>query len=145
MPGSPVTTLPELLKEAEGDLEKSASASGSTRFMTPVKSHTPPPAAPPFAPETSLNVERSVTEPREWSKNDWKLLDACFSDERLHVAEVLGLPEDALADVDEVKITDVVDRFVRMVGGDSILEKLGSSWTRYVFKLGSKLSLTVIP
>jgi len=41
----------------------------------------------------------------------------CFTDERLDVAEKLGLGSDKIADVDDVKVEDVVERFVEMMGG----------------------------
>jgi hypothetical protein len=128
---SSIMTLPELLKEAEQDLEKSVSVSGSTGFRTPVKSHAVS-SASYFALETSPNIENLVIKPREWNKNDWRLLDACFTDERLDAGERSGLGENILADVHDVKIDEIADRFIRMLGGNSTLEILGQSWSRYV-------------
>lgn len=131
MRDSPVRTLPELLKEAEGDLEKSVIAPGSTAvFRTPVKTRQFPHVSPLFRQDSSPGPEASVIEPRDWMKSDWKLLDACFTDERLDVAERQGLPEGALAGVQDVNLSDVVDRLVQVIGGDEALELLGSSWTR---------------
>lgn len=129
MPGSPSRTLPELLKEAEVDLGRSGSV--NSRFSTPVRTRQFPHVTPQFVRDSS--IESAVIEPRAWSKSDWKLLDSCFTDERLDVAERQGLPEGELADTSDVDMSDVVERFVEAIGGDSALAILGDSWTRYEF------------
>lgn len=133
MRDTPVRTLPELLKEAEGDLEKSVS--GSPRFRTPIRTQEFPNVSPRFVRDSSPSAEPSIIEPRQWSKSDWKLLDSCFTDERLDAAEREGLPEGMLADISDVSMADVVERFIENIGGESVLEILGSSWARYVFHL----------
>jgi hypothetical protein len=48
---------------------------------------------------------------REWTKEDWKHLDACFTDQRLEVGSRLaGAEQNVLASVDMVSIDDVVDK-----------------------------------
>jgi hypothetical protein len=71
----------------------------------------------------------STTGPREWTKADWKVLDACFTEERLHVGAQRGYGNDQLADVDDVDLEDVVTRFMCTVGGYEAVHKLGSAWT----------------
>ena len=73
------------------------------------------------------------TGPREWGKDDWKILDACFTDERLDAGEKMGMTEGSLADVTDIRLDDVVNRFVEVIGGDAVLVGLGPSWTRLVF------------
>lgn len=131
IPGSPVTTLPALLKEAETSLRIEEQAFHSTplpststaaimRFDTPAR--TPAPLRTP----KSVIVARPVTDgPREWSKADWKLMDSCFTDER-----VLRGGSSGLAPVDEIDLEYVVDRFLFVLGGEKILGQLGPSWTR---------------
>jgi hypothetical protein len=72
------------------------------------------------------------TGPREWGKNDWKILDACFTDERLDAGEKMGMAEGAQADVTDIRLDDVVNRFAEVIGGDAGLAVLGPSWTRLV-------------
>jgi len=72
------------------------------------------------------------TGPREWGKNDWKILDACFTDERLDAAEKMGMAEGSLADVTDIRLDDVMNRFVEVIGGDAVLAALGPSWMRSV-------------
>ena len=67
-----------------------------------------------------------VTQPREWSKSDWKLLDSCFTDERMEMAALMSLPVE-LANVDDIRVENVVSRFIQMVGG--IEESWGRDWT----------------
>jgi len=75
---------------------------------------------------------RETTATREWTKDDWKQLDACFTDERLDVAERLGLGSDKIADVDDVRVEAVVQRFVEMMGGSRVVNGWGSDWDRWV-------------
>ncbi|KAL1744263.1 hypothetical protein HDZ31DRAFT_39057 [Schizophyllum fasciatum] len=73
---------------------------------------------------TSFVTELGGDGEEDWTKDHWKLLDACFTRERIYVA--LGGddswdPSDAnppLADVDEVDLEKVVDRFCTEAGGD---------------------------
>lgn len=61
---------------------------------------------------------------RGWTKNDWKRLDSCFTDERLAVAARLGLDNRSLAHVDDVILEDVVDRFIAYNG------RCNTQWNR---------------
>lgn len=122
--------MPELIREAETELEKSFT--GSERFMTPVRAN-----LSVVSTSHPRHIDPSQlfdpTGPREWGKNDWKILDACFTDERLDVAEKMGMNEGCLADVTDIRLDDVVNRFVEVIGGDGVLANLGPSWMRSVF------------
>ncbi|THH19655.1 hypothetical protein EW146_g1562 [Bondarzewia mesenterica] len=106
---------------------------------TPVKSttaryplRTPSPAASSFgSSETTLHID--MDGPRDWTRNDWKLLDACFTDERLAISARLGKGGDELGDVDLVDLEKVADRFVVLLGGENVVAGLGSAWTRLDF------------
>lgn len=121
--------MPELIREAETELEKSFN--GSQRFTTPIRANL-------FVASSSntqyIDPSRlfDPTGPREWGKNDWKILDACFTDERLDAAEKIGMTEGSLMDVTDIRLDDVVNRFVEVIGGDTVLVTLGPSWTRLV-------------
>ena len=92
IPGSPSTTLPELLKEAE---ESVMLEEDSFHSSLPAASSSVPPKTPTFRARASFphssvastsRTQRTVhvmPGPREWSKDDWKLLDSCYTDERL--------------------------------------------------------------
>ena len=67
---------------------------------------------------------------REWTKADWKLLDSCFTDERFDLGEEQGREPGDLAPVEDVRMEDVVDRFVDLMGGAAKVEGHGPSWTR---------------
>jgi hypothetical protein len=122
--------MPELIREAESELEKSFG--GSHRFCTPTRA-----SISVASTSNSGYVDPTrlfdPTGPREWGKNDWKILDVCFSDERLDAAEKMGMAEGALADITDIRLDDVVSRFVDIVGGDAVLSALGPSWARSVF------------
>ena len=130
-PMSPVA-MPELIREAETELEKSFT--GSERFITPMRTN---------LSRASTSYSRYIDPgrlfdpmgPREWGKNDWKILDACFTDERMDAAERMGMAEGSLADVTDVRLDDVVNRFMEVIGGDAALASLGPSWMRLVFTL----------
>jgi hypothetical protein len=114
VPGSPITTLPDLLQEAELTLNS--------------------PAKLPYTPsvaddDQSSDVDTGSDVARPWTRDDWKQLDACFTDERLVVYARTGQGEDALADVDDVDITNVVARFVDKNGGMEMLSRFGQEWT----------------
>jgi hypothetical protein len=139
IPGSPVMTLPELLLQAEEGLEREEGVAHGT----PVKNsglgfsiHRDPFKTPaPRGASMLSGTRKEREETREWTKDDWKQLDACFTDERLDVAEKLGLGSDKIADVDDVKVEDVVERFVEMMGGSRVVDEWGSDWDRWVFGL----------
>lgn len=121
IPGSPAMTLPELLVQAEEGLENGGVHKKRVQrdpFQTP-------------APKgTSFSFEASESKERAWTKDDWKLLDACFTDQRLDVAERMGLGDDIIADVNDVEIEDVVERFVGIMGGSAVIDECGSAWDR---------------
>jgi len=121
MTGSPTMTLPELLHEIESELDSSASSRlGQPDFRTP--SPTPSSFAQPQAP---LVIDTDG--PREWSRSDWKLLDACFTDARLEVGERWG-SEGVLGDVDAVELEEVVRRFEDIFGGAEVVAGLGPAF-----------------
>ena len=121
--------MPDLIREAETELEKSFT--GSERFTTPMRTN--PSMATSSHPQY-IDPSRlfDATGPREWAKNDWKILDACFTDERLDAAEKMGMAEGSLADVTDIRLDDVVNRFLEVIGGDAVLAVLGPSWMRLV-------------
>ncbi|KAH9958013.1 hypothetical protein BC827DRAFT_1221608 [Russula dissimulans] len=122
MAGSPSMTLPELLHEAESDLD---SPTFSRRPQSAFR--TPSPAPSSFRrPEAPLVVDTDG--PREWTRSDWKLLDACFTDARLEVGARWG-SEGVLGDVDAVELEDVVRRFVDIFG-EEVVATLGSAFER---------------
>ncbi|OCH87065.1 hypothetical protein OBBRIDRAFT_890044 [Obba rivulosa] len=123
VPDGPALTLPELLQEAERDLARN----GSFTAATPVKADPSPPRLAPEPPQAQSFALR-VLGPRDWLKDDWKLLDACFTDERMAVATAQGRTADDLADVDDVSLAHVIERFVEGIGGDANLATL--CWTR---------------
>jgi hypothetical protein len=125
MTGSPSMTLPELLHEAESELDSpTGSRPASPTFRTPS------PAPSVFRrPEAPLVIDTDG--PREWSRSDWKLLDACFTDARLEVGARWG-NEGVLGDVDAVELEDVVRRFEDIFGGEEVVASLGPAFERYV-------------
>ncbi|EMD31960.1 hypothetical protein CERSUDRAFT_99938 [Gelatoporia subvermispora B] len=116
-------TLPELLQEAERDLAHSLSLTAAS----PIKADPSPPReiSPPAQPQSFI---LRVLGPHDWLKDDWKLLDACFTDERMAVASAQGQSGEELADVDNINLEHIVERFVSGIGGDDNLQTLG--WTR---------------
>lgn len=132
IPGSPVTTLPELLEEAEASLilEEDSFHSPYKVAATSVQPKTP--ARDLSTPATRLSISQQVVAnrsgPREWTKADWKLLDSCYTDERL----ALCGGSRVMAPAELVDLHKVVDRFVDFFGGDEVIKTMGSSWTRYV-------------
>ena len=120
MTGSPSMTLPELLYEAESELDSPRGTQPSFR--------TPSPALSSFRqPEAPLVIDTDG--PREWSRSDWKLLDACFTDARLEVGARWG-SEGVLGDVDAVELEDVVYRFEDIFGGEEVVASLGPAFER---------------
>jgi hypothetical protein len=123
MAGSPSMTLPELLHEAESEFDPLPSPKSTHNDF-----RTPSPAPVSFrCSEAPLVIDTDG--PREWSRNDWKLLDACFTDVRLEVGARWG-SEGTLGDVDAVEFGDVVGRFVDVFGGDEVVSGLGPAFER---------------
>ena len=123
MTGSPSMTLPELLHEAQSELDPSTfSRCASPAFRTPS------PAPSTFKqPEAPLVIDTDG--PREWSRSDWKLLDACFTDVRLEIGARWG-GEGVMGDVDAVDLKDVVQRFEDIFGGAEVVASLGPAFER---------------
>lgn len=123
MTGSPSMTLPELLHEAQSELDPSSfSRCASPAFRTPS------PAPSTFKqPEAPLIIDTDG--PREWSRSDWKLLDACFTDVRLEIGSRWG-GEGVMGDVDAVNLEDVVQRFEDIFGGAEVVASLGPAFER---------------
>jgi hypothetical protein len=142
IPGSPAITLPELLQEAELEVRDSPRSlsplvlpARGDPFLTPM--------APRYRVQTATNVpmvdqkkvevyDGDIIGEREWTKEDWKHLDACFTDQRLEVGSRLAGSEQnmLLASVDMVSIDDVVDRFVVSKGGFETITRFGALWSR---------------
>lgn len=142
IPGSPAITLPELLQEAELEVRGSPqslsrrSLLSATRgrgdpFKTPITAKYRVQTTNTWTAYQKAEVDGDISE-RPWTKEDWKYLDACFTDQRLEVGSmVAGAEEDLLAPVDMVSINDVVDKFVDSKGGFEIVTKFGALWSRY--------------
>ncbi|EIN09178.1 hypothetical protein PUNSTDRAFT_143747 [Punctularia strigosozonata HHB-11173 SS5] len=155
IPGSPAMTVPEFVQEAEEELEcgsilgetPSKRPLGSAGLSTPMtwgdrlraakaqQARTPSPARfgvpgsrlqSPAGSDVPWMVNR---EPRAWSKDDWKMLDACFTDARLEAGERAGLPEGGIAEVDDVAIEEVLEIFYEVMGGKEVVMGLGHDWT----------------
>jgi hypothetical protein len=123
MQGSPSMTLPELLHEAESELDFPASLKSEQSSF-----RTPSPAPTSFRrPQAPLVIDTDG--PREWSRSDWKLLDACFTDVRLEVGARWGY-EGVLGDVDAVELEEVVRRFEDIFGGEEAVACLGPAFER---------------
>ncbi|CAK5272870.1 unnamed protein product [Mycena citricolor] len=119
-----------------------ASFGGISKTKSPIKTPKPQvigenvyfPGSPRPVTTTQLLEEaekslRTPTKParlaREWTKHEWKMLDACFTDERIDMAEKMGMtlrhdetPERAvlMASADAVDLDAVVNRFVQVEG-----------------------------
>ncbi|TBU24311.1 hypothetical protein BD311DRAFT_766713 [Dichomitus squalens] len=143
IPGSPMMTVPELLQQAEQTVEQrersmfhtpsrdasfiSAGESASFKFPLPLDRpvfETPEPRQKVYARPTF-----NASGPRAWEKDDWKLLDACFTDERLSLGSHKRLGEATLASVDVVDLDKVVNRFLEYTGGVPV-EECWPGWTR---------------
>jgi hypothetical protein len=125
IPGSPATTLPELLKEAEAEVRNDVGGNGmplrvggdeSNPFVTPGPARLAP--SPP-----SVTMVPWAGDKRAWTREEWKLLDACFTNERLEAGS-----GQVLAPVDFVRAEEVVKRFVGMMGGDEAVKQFGEEW-----------------
>ncbi|KAF9258887.1 hypothetical protein L218DRAFT_1004415 [Marasmius fiardii PR-910] len=117
IPGSPVVTLSGLLEQAAKEVGSSGAIepgrSGSEAFKTPL----------PVSQRRSLS---SIEDKWEWTKDDWKALDACFTDERIALGEGRSENIDSMADVDAVDLDKVVDRLLDLADID--FEELQGSW-----------------
>ena len=141
IPGSPAITLPELLQEAELEVRDSPQSlshrslilpEGGDPFKTPIVARYKAKTRPVSTWMADAEVYGGDIGEREWTKEDWKQLDACFTDERLEVGSRLaGAEESLLAPVNMVSIDDVVDKFVVSKGGLETITSFGASWSRY--------------
>ena len=142
IPGSPAITLPELLQEAELEVRDSPqSLSQKSSLVLAGRGRGDPfktPIATKYRAQTGNTqaadpeVYGSDVGEREWTKEDWKHLDACFTDQRLEVrSRLAGTEQNLLAPVDIVSINDVVDKFVASKGGFKIVARFGALWSRY--------------
>lgn len=159
IPGSPVISLPELLNEAEVSVHLEGEDSphrarsplgsvkfpvtpqyDSTQFETPTRK--PSSISKPFLDPNDIPSLRRQSlrtpmdfptpAPRQWSKDDWRLMDGCYTDERYALSERLGLGVEEMADADQVDLMNVVERYVEVIGGQGTVDVLGESWTRFV-------------
>ncbi|KAI0777505.1 hypothetical protein BD413DRAFT_661353 [Trametes elegans] len=131
--GSPAMTVPELLHEAERTVEQRERSLHTPARGTPSLNDTTAFSLPlnrPNAFETPGPRQRAhsrplfnPTGPRSWEKDDWKLLDACFTDERLALgSHKRPLGEAVLAPADDVDLDRVVDRFFEQTGGVPVVD-----------------------
>ncbi|KAJ3850331.1 hypothetical protein EV368DRAFT_45547 [Lentinula lateritia] len=128
IPGSPVTTLGGLLKEAEKEVQEEQFRGVSPRIS---KSSS-------LIPENNALNDQQLAY-KEWTKEEWRILDACFTDERIDLASQSssnsissplndGHEDVLLAEVDFVNVDVVVQRFIVEMGGDDIINARG--WSR---------------
>ncbi|KAG7093814.1 hypothetical protein E1B28_007455 [Marasmius oreades] len=119
IPGSPVVTLGGLLDRAAkevGSAEVIELGRNSTKaFETPLPS--------------LRRRSRCEEDKLEWTREDWKALDACFTDERIALGEG-NLDVDSMADVDAVDLDKVIDNFLELSDFEELNIDSGSSWSR---------------
>lgn len=151
IPGSPSVTLPELLDQAEKEVLRHSPVKASTiatppprasldakrLFQTPVRSEVAPLVAMATLPAWTRAYEG---EERPWTKEEWKVLDSCLTDERLEVDGSYSPRAQQLKSVDEIDIDNVVQRFIAIAGGHDVVVGYGSSWTRYVQTCSSPMT-----
>ncbi|KAI0330055.1 hypothetical protein GY45DRAFT_1324094 [Cubamyces sp. BRFM 1775] len=139
IPGSPVMTVPELLQEAERSIEQRERSLHTPARATPLLGDMSTFQLPLDRPAFETPAPRQKVHPRPlfnslgprgWDKDDWKLLDACFTDERLALgSHKRPLGEAVLAPVDDVELEKVVDRFLEQAGGVPI-DECWPGWNR---------------
>ena len=123
--GAPVTTLRNLLDEVEAEVSIIGPPAKSV-YETPVRRRSSLDAS-----DISFVSSLSREGERHWVKDDWKLLDACFTDERFVVGGNLRIGGDGLADVDVIDLGHVVDRYIGILGGGDLVKRFGPGWERY--------------
>ncbi|KAF9456860.1 hypothetical protein BDZ94DRAFT_1326661 [Collybia nuda] len=110
IPGTPTMTLPELLREAEaqvaGNTPAKRASVGTLLSGRKASFGTPLIMTPVPRQHSSAAIQAALGEEQVWTREEWKLLDACFTEERLE----RGL-NGTLASVDAVHTDDVVTRF----------------------------------
>jgi hypothetical protein len=78
-------------------------------------------------------IPTPLTGPRAWTKNDWKVLDACFTNER--VAKGSGTSSGIsfnMENADSVDLEAVVGRFLDAIDAPSNADEFGVDWIRWV-------------
>ncbi|RDX46692.1 hypothetical protein OH76DRAFT_1406776 [Lentinus brumalis] len=138
IPGSPLMTMPQLLHEAERSVEqrerslhtpsRKESFASDTSFKLPLPVDSPmfeTPGPRRAYPRPTFNPSG----PRGWGKDDWKLLDACFTDERIALGSNKRIGEATLAPVEDVVLDNVVNRFLDYTGGIP-QDECWPGWTR---------------
>lgn len=124
--GAPVTTLRNLLDEVEAEVSFISPPAKNT-YETPVRRRSSL-GVFDFSFVSSLHSQEGE---RDWTKEDWKLLDACFTDERFVVGGNLRIGGDGLADVEVIDLGHVVDRYIGILGGEELVKRFGPGWERY--------------
>ncbi|KAI0764832.1 hypothetical protein C8Q74DRAFT_1284238 [Fomes fomentarius] len=128
IPGSPLMTVPQLLQEAEHTVEQREKTMRTPSREASFTSDNASFKIPSLRPSHSRPTFNS-NGPRAWEKDDWKLLDACFTDERLARSTHKALGEATLAHVDEIELDNVVNRFLEYTASIP-LEECWPGWTR---------------
>ncbi|KAL0580590.1 hypothetical protein V5O48_001415 [Marasmius crinis-equi] len=119
MPGSPVVTLSGLLNEAEKEVDVEVGRNISKVYETPLPRS-----------KSRLSFGGEDGSQSEWTKEDWKTLDACFTDERIAlVNDELDGDDMAMAEVDVVDLDKVIDRYLELVEVE-LEEGSEGCWTR---------------
>ncbi|KAI0088390.1 hypothetical protein BDY19DRAFT_195870 [Irpex rosettiformis] len=133
-PSIPAVTLPELLREAEESLimEDEGLSISLPRGSDAPTEHSSPAlkALGHIATKSISHVGPDTSDPRDWSKMDWKTLDGCYTDERILLAAKTGLAEGSLASAEQIDPQTVADRFVGLMGGEHVVGNMGSAFTR---------------
>ncbi|VDC07500.1 unnamed protein product [Peniophora sp. CBMAI 1063] len=144
-PGSPapLRTREDLFADADRSLSHLSHLSHHDAAPTPVDAYRTPSPSLSVSSSVDGRTEIDTAGPRPWARADWKLLDACITDERMALSATPG----ALADVDAVDLDAVVGRFVAFFehssnssssGGYTAelkavekkgLERMGAGWT----------------
>lgn len=137
IPGSPLMTVPQLLQEAELSVEqrertlhtpsRNGSFASDTSFKLPLALDRPIFETP--GPRRHARPMFNSSGPRGWEKDDWKLLDACFTDERIALGTSKRIGETTLAPVEDVVLDNVVNRFLDYTGGIPE-DECWPGWTR---------------
>ena len=120
-------TLPELLMETERSskqLPKSASPKSTELKGVTTPHKTPLTQVIPPVQKTDPSARSGS---RSWTKEDWRNLDACFTDQRLILGARQGLARDQLAAVDDIALEDVVARFIEEFGP---FDHMHEGWTQ---------------
>ena len=133
-PGTAAVSLPELLQEAEESLimeeDEPSSILPTGSQVSSEHSNTSFRISVHAATDSAAHIELNTSGPRSWSKLDWKMLDGCYTDERISLGEKMGLPEGSLASAEQIDPQSVIDRFVQLMGGAHVAENMGSAFTR---------------